>query len=208
MTTTGKPAARPEMVTATQLRERGWTATLVRDLLGDPDELRLNRYRKSNAPMQLYLLARVEAAEARPEFSDAFEIARRRSETAKATTDEKRVALRARVERLLTADMSPVGSLTEVTAELAAEYNVERERWEPALAVEDPEVPGLVARWLREDLVRSREPEARMELLATGQAIPKVGKVGRAEVFGMLRARARQLVTERWPELGEVGDWT
>lgn len=128
--TTGRPV-RPERVTATQLRERGWAATLVRDFLGDPDELRLNRYRKSYAPMRLYPLARVEAAEASPEFSEAFATARRRSETAKArtaaTTDDKRAALRARVERLLSADMLPSGSLPEVTA-LVADCNAERDR--------------------------------------------------------------------------------
>jgi len=199
------------MVTATQLRERGWTATLVRDFLGHPDELRLNRYGKSNAPMRLYLLARVEAAEARPEFAEAFATARRRSETAKArtaaTTDDKRAALRARVERLLSADMLPSGSLPEVTAALVAECNAERERWEPPLAVDASQVPSLVARWLREDLVRSRPPGEWMELLAAGQSVPKVGKVSQAEVFAMLRDRARDLVSERWPELGEVDDW-
>lgn len=72
--------------------------------------------------------------------------------------------------------------------------------------VDAPEVPSLVAGWLREDLVRSRPPGELMDLLAAGQPVPKVGKVSQAEVFGMLRDRARDLVRERWPELGEVDD--
>lgn len=60
--TTNKAA----MVMLSQLKERGWTDTLVRDLLGAPDQTRTNPYHRSGPPMRLYNISRVEDVEGSP----------------------------------------------------------------------------------------------------------------------------------------------
>lgn len=58
----------PKRVTATQLQERGWTRTMIQDLLGEPDARPPNRAYPDHAPLRLYDLERVEEAER----TDAF----------------------------------------------------------------------------------------------------------------------------------------
>jgi hypothetical protein len=53
----------PSLLTLTQLKERGWTPTLVKKFLGSPDATKPNPHYRSAAPMQLYSLARVELVE-------------------------------------------------------------------------------------------------------------------------------------------------
>lgn len=81
------------MLTRAALKERGWTDTLIRRYLGEPDALKRNPHYRSAAPVQLYILSRVEGAEATPEFQNASEKSRRRREGAKRAADTKRVNL-------------------------------------------------------------------------------------------------------------------
>jgi hypothetical protein len=51
-----------------ELKRRGWSRGLVDRLLGPSDWSAPNPYHPGKAPMQLYSVARVEAAEASKEF--------------------------------------------------------------------------------------------------------------------------------------------
>src|ERR1039458_5772838 len=63
-------AAAVECIGAPGLKEtRGWTEAMIRDLLGEPDVLTDNPHFKIAAPRRLWLLQKVEAAEALPEFA-------------------------------------------------------------------------------------------------------------------------------------------
>lgn len=62
-------AAAAKCIGAYGLKERGWTEAMIRDLLGDPDLTADNPHYKSAAPMRLWRLQKVEAAEAAPEFA-------------------------------------------------------------------------------------------------------------------------------------------
>lgn len=61
---------RTTYVTHAGVRRRGWTDTMVRDLLGTPDVQGRDPRRWSLTPLRLYLLARVETVERTPEFAD------------------------------------------------------------------------------------------------------------------------------------------
>lgn len=54
--------------TRRDLGERGWTELMVRTLLGEADAWRPRFSGKAGAPMRLFLVERVRAAEARPGF--------------------------------------------------------------------------------------------------------------------------------------------
>ena len=67
----------PVLITQTEIMLReGWSRTILRNLLGDPD-LRKKIYGRSN-PACLYHLSRVIAAEATREFADAQELLAKR----------------------------------------------------------------------------------------------------------------------------------
>lgn len=62
-------AAASRCIGAPGLKERGWTESMIRDLLGGPDLRVDNPHYKTAAPMRLWRLQRAEAAEASPEFA-------------------------------------------------------------------------------------------------------------------------------------------
>jgi hypothetical protein len=66
-------AAAAKCIAAPGLKDRGWTESMIRDLLGDPDLYADNPHYKTAAPMRLWRLQRVEAAEAAPGFAAARE---------------------------------------------------------------------------------------------------------------------------------------
>lgn len=76
------------------LRARGWTAGMVRQLLGDPDQFRVNPHVRAAPRIRLYRVERVEAAERSEEFRTVSAAAVRRSAAA-------RVAARRRLREVL-----------------------------------------------------------------------------------------------------------
>ena len=72
-----------------ELRQRGWSDRLIRELLGEPDAIRGSNYHWKGPPRQLYVCDRVIAAEADPAFVSYQESRARRSAASKATAERK-----------------------------------------------------------------------------------------------------------------------
>ncbi|MEB4210983.1 hypothetical protein [Mycobacterium sp. 94-17] len=87
------PAENQVTMTMPQLKERGWTQAMVRDLLGDPDQLRPNPRYRSAAPMRLYSADRVTAVEAGEDFTIRVMASKKRSAAAAAAADKRREEL-------------------------------------------------------------------------------------------------------------------
>lgn len=77
-------------VSKIQIKGRGWTESLIARFLGEADATRKNPRYKSAAPMQLYLLSRVEATEETTEFKEAMEKSAIRKTGAKKAVESKR----------------------------------------------------------------------------------------------------------------------
>lgn len=71
--------ARRTHLSAAGLRARGWTAGMIRRLLGEPDLRRANPYFRTAPPIRLYSVERVEAVERSEEFRAVAAVAVRRS---------------------------------------------------------------------------------------------------------------------------------
>ena len=82
-----------EYATKSQLKESGWTDTMVKKFLGTPDATKTNPYYKCAAPMGLYDMKRVK----RVERTKAFKEAMAKSEARKAAA-EKAVVTKRRKE--------------------------------------------------------------------------------------------------------------
>lgn len=79
-------AAEPkkQRVTLSTVKSRGWTEAMVREVLGEPDATAPNpHYRSAGAPMRLYYLDRVIAAESTDEFAAAKAKADRRRKSSR-----------------------------------------------------------------------------------------------------------------------------
>ncbi|WP_210587506.1 hypothetical protein [Streptomyces sp. GESEQ-35] len=84
-------------ISAAGLRARGWTAGMVRRLLGEPDLLRVNPHFRSAPKIRLYLVERVAAAERSEEFRTVAAAAARRSASATAAAQRRRQVVLARI---------------------------------------------------------------------------------------------------------------
>jgi hypothetical protein len=105
-------SAEAELLTRSQLKQRGWTEGLIANFLGQPDALKPNPRYRSAAPMRLYALARVEAIEMEPAFGAARVRAGLRSQRAKATAARKAEELTAQSRSMaITVDRLPPDQL-------------------------------------------------------------------------------------------------
>ena len=83
------------LLTATQIKARGWTATLIRDLLGAPDQTRINPHYRSGPPMRLSEVGRIEKVEVSAAWAARAEATQRRKKGAARAVETKRANLRA-----------------------------------------------------------------------------------------------------------------
>jgi hypothetical protein len=82
-----------ELLKRTELRERGWTSTMIARLLPEPDAVLPNPRYRSAAPMRLYRRERVELVEATAEFTRLRETGARRAARSKASAARRAVEL-------------------------------------------------------------------------------------------------------------------
>lgn len=72
-------------LTASDLKRRGWTESLIKEFCPSPDDTTLNPWYKSAAPIRLYLKERIANIEASSDFQERVkQIARRKQSAAKA----------------------------------------------------------------------------------------------------------------------------
>lgn len=88
------------IATATIKKDRGWTELLIRRFLKAPDLIVDNPHYKSASPMRLYLIEKIEAIEATPEFKIMMESANGRKKKANQAVDTKRNKILAYVSNL------------------------------------------------------------------------------------------------------------
>jgi hypothetical protein len=93
------PRAHRTHLSAAGLRARGWTAGMIRRLLGEPDLRRANPFSRTAPPTRLYSVERVEAAERSEEFRAVSAAAARRSAAAKEAASRTRREVLARIGR-------------------------------------------------------------------------------------------------------------
>lgn len=82
-----------ELLTKTAVLARGWTASLIRDYLGEPDARSPNPHFRKAAEVCLFKLERILAAEKRDDFAAALERSRARSRSAMKGVERQREEL-------------------------------------------------------------------------------------------------------------------
>jgi len=181
-----------DMLSMSQLKERGWTAAMVRDLLGEPDSKRPNPFFRSGAPMGLWSAARAAAAEADPAFGERKVKAEKRS----AVSSEVAARKRADLVALATSVPAEVPQLPRdvLVRRACASYNAWHEGglgYEPATAASDPAfLARTMVNYLRHEFSGY---EVQLDAL--------LGKVGRVAAGQVIRGRVYAAIGEAYPYL-------
>ena len=184
--------AEGDMLSLRQLKERGWTAAMVRDLLGDPDTKRPNPVYRSGAPMGLWSEARVAAAEADPAFRA------RKAKAGKRSAASSEVAAHKRADLVALAASLPVEvphlPRDVLVRRACSSYNAWHEGslgYEPATPASDPAfLVRIMVNFLRHEL---SSYEVQLDGL--------LGKVGRAAAGQVIRGRVYGAIGEAYPYL-------
>lgn len=181
-----------DMLTMRELRARGWTPAMVRDLLGDPDELRPNPVYRSAAPMGLCAVARAIAAEADTAFAQRVASSRKRSAASARVAARKRQELLAEVAKVPVP--VPLLARKRLIREACVSYNALHDGQTdhiPATQGSDPEfLERITVNYLRHELSSYEDQLAAL-----------FGKVGRAEASAVIRERTYDAISARYPEL-------
>ena len=189
--------------TVAELKERGWTDTLIRDYLGDPDATVKNPMYASAAPMRLYLRDRAVAVESQEDWTEIILRASKRREAAKRATETKSQSLLAYVNGLhISIRVMPLPEVTELACK---DYNrrmqnIEEEHmsdgrfdftWTPATITSDPSfLQRITVNYLRHSLSRYDRELERL-----------FGKVGTREAYAQLNAKVYLAITQSYPTL-------
>ncbi|MFG2801990.1 hypothetical protein [Streptomyces pseudovenezuelae] len=94
-------------LSAAGLRARGWTAGMIRRLLGEPDLRRPNPFLRTAPPTRLYSVERVAAAERSEEFRAVSAVAARRPAAMQEAARRRRRKVLARIAAESTAMPAP-----------------------------------------------------------------------------------------------------
>lgn len=186
-------AARTHL-SAAGLRARGWTAGMVRQLLGEPDLLRVNPHFRAAPRIRLYRVERVEAAERSEEFRAVAAAAARRSAAARVAARRRRREVLARIAA------EPIDVPRLAPHKLAALAVEHRDRRDEEQAYERrgplPEGAAGLDRW-KVDYLRHRL--ARYDELLSGLH----GGAGRVAAEELLRRRVYAAIREAYPLLAQ-----
>lgn len=171
---------------ATQLAARGWTPAMIRDFLGRPDRTEYVPRFRNAAPILLFELPRVQAAERTTKFVRRRELAAARSALAKEAANRKRVEML----RLVSADEVPIPRLApDVLADRAIRHREPRDAIDAAKA-DTATLNRWKVNYLRHQLTRF---DATIEGL--------FGQIGRAAAEKLLRRRALEAIGKTYPDL-------
>ncbi|MFE1902233.1 hypothetical protein ACFW96_00990 [Streptomyces gardneri] len=179
---------RTTYVTLTGVRGRGWTDSMVRDLLGSPDVQGRDPRRWSLAPVRLYLLVRVETVERTAEFAAASLLSKARSAAAGMYAERRRAAV------LTAIRAAPI----EVPLLPGPELERRAVRHRHLLGARGPgDTPrGALVRWQVSYL---RQALARYESLLDGL----YGETGRGDAERLLRRRLYEAIAAAYPALAQ-----
>ncbi|MET7691447.1 hypothetical protein ABZT06_26285 [Streptomyces sp. NPDC005483] len=193
----GRRAHRTHL-SAAGLRARGWTAGMIRRLLGEPDLRRANPFFRTAPPTRLYSVERVEAAERSEEFRAVSAVAARRSAAV------KEAALRRRREVLARIAAEPIEVPVLAQERLAAQAVEYRDRLDgqPGSA---PDHHDLDHRTLdRRDLDRWKVDYLRHRLSRYDGILDELsGRTGRAAAEQLLRRRVYTAISQAYPDLAQ-----
>lgn len=183
-----------EYFSLANLKGRGWTASLIKCFLDQPDKTKVNPFYKSASPQKLYLVSRVEEIEKSQEFQEKKLIASKRSRAAVDRAEVKRADLVKKVlssvhvryisyKKLRSAAISSKIQYDQVRGNCTADHD----------KAEEHHIHRWMVNYARHEL--SNYDSVREEYF---------GMVGVHDAAEELRAVVLNKIAELWPELKDA----
>lgn len=202
---TGGPAGARRMIGGERAKnavdcravERGWTPIIATRLLGEPDAIGPNPHYRNAAPMRLYALSRVEAAEASSAFAAARAGSAARSAGARKAAPVKREALLREVSAMqVTVKLMPADRVQRLAI---ADYNSTAfERGKDPVSADAPRsfLERITVNYIRHQLTRY-----------DGALEETDGRVGVREAACMIRRKVFDAIAANYPALADECRW-
>ena len=186
-----KKDRKDEFLTASGLKERGWTTKLIRDFAGQPDKTEKNPVYKSAAPMKLYLLKRIKRIENTKKFREALDKSRKRKESGRKSAETKRQQTIEYAESIVI--RVPLIDRDKLIAKACKEYN----EWQSEKCWDyEPATPDSDMRFLS----RICTNYLRHKCTRYEKALDKMfGKTGVQEGHDIVRKRVNEAIFEQYP---------
>lgn len=178
-----------KMLTLTALRERGWTASMVKAILGEPDLLKKNPMYAKASLMKLYLESRVLEAEESSAFAEMKErSAPRRAASRKAVETKREALLRQVAEMKVSVEVISAAEVRRQAIEAYERWNEDRDHVRP-----DAD---------RSFIDRISVNYVRHHLTIYDEALEEVaGRVGIADAATMIRQKVYGAIANAYPYL-------
>ena len=193
---TDKKEAAPQYITKTGLKERGWTDTMIRDFLADPDKYGQNPYYRSGADIQYYALSRIEAAEQSQAWQERSEAARRRRSAAEKATQTKTQRLIDSLEEKEKIDVPIMDKdrLIKFACDSYNDFQMSRGNYEMSASKNSTHafLERLMVNYLRHEL-----SDYEYELYEVR------GKVGKRKAYEFINNKVYEAIIEAYPYLSE-----
>ena len=184
---------REDLFSVPELKERGWTDTMIRTYLPEPDDHRKNPMFSSASPMKMYLRERAEAVEGTDAFKDRLKKARERSERSRRAADRQRKELVAEVDAIKIT-VTPL-SAKEALRNAIESYNDRVFYYDRPPATKHSDklfLERITVNYLRHEQTRYDEHIHSL-----------VGRVGKHEAYGLLKESVLDEIARVFPHLTE-----
>lgn len=190
------------VLSVSKIKERGWTDAMIRNLLGDPDETKLNPFYRGAAPMKLYYEERVIAVEQTQEFDSAKDKqAVRKASACKAvqTKKDKAIAYANSIE--VTIPVMPWKKVLKCAINSYNDFHFEMQiyrghEFTPASIDSDPEfLARICTNFLRHECTDYEYQVHQM-----------FGKVGVQQVHDIIQKKINDKILETYPQIKEMSN--
>ena len=176
------------MVSEDELRKRGWTKSMIQNLLGRADAEGSNPHHNAVAPMKFFEVKRVAAAEQSARFRELRLAANNRSAKAKAIAAQRATDLIEWARNVKIEWIGPPVTEEEAMARAVRSWQRRNGRRAEGIGLE------TVKRWARN--------YARHECMTYHNILnASTGKPGVNEAYAIIRARCERMFQERFPRL-------
>jgi len=188
----------PELLSRTDLRARGWTATGIRRFLGEPDATRENNWFRT-APMKFWTQGQVEAVESSAEWVAWLQSSRLHAEASQADAARHRTEGAAMAEAVVIevelvdlddARECAIWSYNERTAQKAGKYPFHTDRREASIDSDPEFLDRITVNFLRYE---------RTSYDVTGEKLFRL--VGRSQAHELLFERGLEAIEAEYPAL-------
>lgn len=189
-----------KLLTTSQIRDRGWSLSMISRFLGGHDDTRVNPFYRSAAPVKLYVEERVLEVEKREDFQSVLVKAQRRSQASQISAQIRTDALCEEVlTRVRVNDMS-YDRLRQKALQHKRRRDQERAiRRDEMLPSDDPAKASEehIHRWM---VNYARHVLSNYDRVRDAYA----GKVGVHHAAEAVRSTVLSIIAQKWPELAQA----